>query len=244
VQAEPPLWRVVHSVLEGSLAAGDYPPGTPLPSEARLAARFGVAIGTVRRAVDELVATRALIRRQGRGTFVPDLDQAPRGPAATPFYFFHVQGQDGTRRDPRTELLEFGTGLPCPQEAAGALGVPLDTPMLRAINLQRLDDMPVMLDELWLPQALFPGLDREVFARREGTVYGLFQRRFGHSVIRVDERLRAEPADAPIALALGLTPGTPVIRIARTAFAIGDRAVEYRVSHLDTRSHEYVCSLI
>ena len=50
VNAEPPLWRLIRDSLEAALAGGEYPAGTPLPSEAKLAARFGCAIGTVRRA--------------------------------------------------------------------------------------------------------------------------------------------------------------------------------------------------
>ena len=63
MNAEPPLWQTIRAVLEGELAAGAFPPGMPLPAEKHLAARFGCAIGTVRRAVDELVAARALVRR-------------------------------------------------------------------------------------------------------------------------------------------------------------------------------------
>jgi GntR family transcriptional regulator len=100
-----------------------------------------------------------------------------------------------------------------------------------------------VLDDLWLPRALFPGLDRAGFAGRDGTVYGLYQRRFGHSVIRTDERLRAVAAPPAVAAPLGLEPGAPVLRIQRVAIAIGDRPVELRISHADTRRHEYFNTL-
>lgn len=248
MNAEPPIWRIIRDSLEAALAAGEYPAGTPLPSEAKLAARFGCAIGTVRRAVDELVAARALVRRQGRGTFVPDIDAMAslrrEGPDRTAYYFFHIRPEDGGPRAlPATELLAFRTGVPCPAWVAPHLGLAAGAPMIFARNLQRIGGAPVMLDELWLPGALFPGLDRAVFAGREGTVYGLYQRRFGHSVIRTDERLRAEAAPQPVARLLGLPRGAPVLRILRVAHAIGDRPVELRLSRVDTRRHEYFNSL-
>ncbi len=247
VNAEPPLWRMIRDSLEAALAAGEYPAGTPLPSEAKLAARFGCAIGTVRRAVDELVAARVLVRRQGRGTFVPDIDAMARprqdGADRTAFYFFHIRPEDGTRALPETELLEFRASVPCPDWAAPHLGVAPGSPMVFARNLQRIGGSPVVLDDLWLPGALFPGLDRAGFSGREGTVYGLYQRRFGHSVIRTDERLRAVAAPAAVAAGLGLPPGAPVLRILRVAVAIGDRPVELRISHADTRRHEYFNTL-
>jgi len=247
MNAEPPLWRLIRDSLEGALAAGEYPAGTPLPSEAKLAARYGCAIGTVRRAVDELVAARALVRRQGKGTFVPDHDAMARlpgdGPDRTAFYFFHIRAEDGTRALPETALREFRASVPCPAWAAPHLGIAPKTPMIFARNLQRIGRAPVVLDDLWLPKALFPGLDRTGFVGREGTVYGLYQRRFGHSVIRTDERLRAVSAPPDVADALGLPPGAPVLRILRVAIAIGDRPVEMRISHADTRHHEYFNTL-
>jgi GntR family transcriptional regulator len=229
---------MIRDSLEAALAAGEYPAGTPLPSEAKLATRFGCAIGTVRRAVDELVAARALVRRQGRGTFVPD-----HGPDRTAFYFFHIRPEDGTRLLPETELLEFRASVPCPAWIAAHLGVAAKSPMIFARNLQRLGGRPVVLDDLWLPKALFPGLDRAGLAQREGTVYGLYQKRFGLSVIRTDERLRAVAAPPEVATLLGLAPGAPVLCILRVARAIGERPVELRISHADTQHHEYFNTL-
>jgi GntR family transcriptional regulator len=247
VNAEPPLWRLIRDSLEAALAAGEYPAGTPLPSEAKLAARFGCAIGTVRRAVDELVAARALVRRQGKGTFVPDIDAMarlrPDGPDRTAYYFFHIRPEDGARVAPETELLDFRASVPCPAWIAPHLGLAPRAPMIFARNLQRIAGRPVVLDELWLPKALFPGLGRAGFAGREGTVYGLYQKGFGHSVIRTDERLRAVAAPPAVAAALGLAAGAPALRILRVALAIGDRPVELRISHADTREHEYFNTL-
>lgn len=247
VNAEPPLWRMIRDSLEAALAAGEYPAGRPLPSEARLAARFGCAIGTVRRAVDELVAARALVRRQGKGTFVPDIDEmtrrAPDAPDRTAYYFFHIRPRDGTRALPATELLAFRASVPCPAWIAPHLGIAPRAPMIFARNLQRIGGRAVVLDDLWLPAALFPGLDRPGFAGREGTVYGLYQKRFGLSVIRTDERLRAVSAPPAAAAALGLPAGAPVLRIQRVALAIGERPVEMRISHADTREHEYFNTL-
>jgi GntR family transcriptional regulator len=44
--------------------------GKAASSEKRLAERFGVSIGTLRKAIDELVLENILVRDQGPGTFV------------------------------------------------------------------------------------------------------------------------------------------------------------------------------
>src|SRR5713226_3416688 len=70
VPAVAHLYEQIRARLIEGISAGAWRAGEAIPTEAQLAADFGVAIGTVRKAVDSLVAQRALVRRQGKGTFV------------------------------------------------------------------------------------------------------------------------------------------------------------------------------
>src|SRR5260370_38657148 len=65
-----PLYQRLRDTLAAAVAEGQWRPGDAIPSEADLAKRHGVAIGTVRKAVDQLLADGVLDRQQGRGTFV------------------------------------------------------------------------------------------------------------------------------------------------------------------------------
>src|SRR5687768_4278452 len=100
--AGAPLYRVVKRALLRAIEAGRYPGGGALPSESALSAALGVSVGTLRHAVDELVAEHILVRRQGRGTFVA-MHNADR----FLFQFFHVERSDGLREVPRVELVAF-----------------------------------------------------------------------------------------------------------------------------------------
>ena len=100
-----PLYRAVKRALLRAIEDGTLAPGATLPSEAALAAGFGVAIGTLRQAVGELVAEHVLVRRQGRGTFV-----ATHSAERFLFQFFHVERGDGLRQSPQVELIGFERG--------------------------------------------------------------------------------------------------------------------------------------
>jgi DNA-binding GntR family transcriptional regulator len=52
------------------IAAGEFPPGTRLPGRDRLAAEYGVAEMTVRRAVGELEARGLVQRDAARGALI------------------------------------------------------------------------------------------------------------------------------------------------------------------------------
>ncbi len=232
MNVETPIWRQVRAAIVAEIAAGEFPPGTPLPAEKLLAERFGCAIGTIRRATDGLVAEGALTRQQGRGTFV-----AGHTPERS-FRFFHLRPADGRPLLPDTQFLDFARLKATPAQAR-ALGLAPTAPLLRARHLQCLAGEPAMLEELWLPETLFPGLDGQRFAGRPGTVYDLYQREFGLSVTRIEEQLRAIAAPARIASRLGLAAASPVLMIERVAFAVDGKPVELRLAWADTTSLAY-----
>ncbi|MGH6655938.1 MAG: GntR family transcriptional regulator [Actinocrinis sp.] len=65
-----PLWRAIADVLRAEILAEHYPPGTALPGEVAMAARYHTSRPTVRRAIFELAGEGLLSAAQGRGTFV------------------------------------------------------------------------------------------------------------------------------------------------------------------------------
>jgi GntR family transcriptional regulator len=232
-----PLYKEVKIRLTRGLASGTWKPGEAIPSETRLASQFNVSIGTVRKAIDELVAERILVRQQGRGTFV-----AAHTPDRLLFYFFHIIGKDGSRERPVTELLSFRAGKSTAEEQE-ALQLERGASVLRVRNLLRLAGEPVIYDELTVPEKLFTGLTEEMLAHRDTTIYGLYQARWGINVVRISERLSAAAAPAKAAAELGLAPGTPTLLIRRVAYTYHDQPVEYRVSWVDTTRHEYLSDL-
>ncbi|MFN3614157.1 MAG: GntR family transcriptional regulator, partial [Rubrimonas sp.] len=71
--SDVPLYEMVDSLIRKRLVENVWGPGTMLPSEIQLAKELGVSQGTVRRALDALVAEGLLNRRQGLGTFVSEM---------------------------------------------------------------------------------------------------------------------------------------------------------------------------
>ncbi len=66
------LWRQIASRLRADIASGVSQPGSRLPTEATLSARFGVNRHTVRRALEELSRDGLVRVEQGRGSFVAE----------------------------------------------------------------------------------------------------------------------------------------------------------------------------
>jgi len=232
-----PLYREVQLRITRALAAGDWKPGEAIPSESRLAREFNVSIGTIRRAIDELVAGRILVRQQGRGTFV-----ATHTEDRTLFYFFHVVSKNGGSEFPVSELLAFR------KERADAndetqLGILRGSRVARVRNLLKLADKPVVLDDITVSTERFTRIDEATFRNRDGTIYGLYQARYGVNVVRISERLSAAHPPADIAAILDMRADQPALHIRRIAYTYNDSPVEYRQSWINTADHEYLSDL-
>ncbi len=97
----------------------------------------------------------------------------------------------------------------------------------------------MIVDDITLPQTLFPGLTPAVFKCRENTIYHFYQSRFGINVLRTHERLRAVGVPADVAPLLGPAANSPLLRVQRVALTYRDRPAELRIGHVDTAAHEY-----
>ncbi len=230
---ELPRYKAVKAAITAALIAGEWTPGSALPDQARLASRFGVSIGTLRKATDELVAERILVRRQGLGTFV-----ALHGPARNRYHFFHIVERDGSRELPAPRLLAFVRGTATAAEA-GALAIAPGAKVLRITNLLSLAGQRTVLDTIVIEAARFPGLTAARFGQRDSTIYSLYQTSYGVNVVRTHERLAAREADRTSARALGIAVGMPVLVIDRIAYTYHDTPVEIRHSVVDTRERAY-----
>lgn len=228
-----PLYRALERRMRDALARGEWKPGEAIPPERVLAKRYGVSIGTLRRAIDELAAAHVLIRQQGRGTFVASHDRD-----RLLFYFFHVAPERGPKEYPDVRLVAFTRGKASRDEGEH-LAIGAGDPVFRIRNLLHLSGRPVIVDDLTLPGARFPGLTARRFERRPSTIYNLYQDAFGLSVVRTREQLRALLADAGSARLLGLAKGAPLLSIRRIALSYHDEPVELRTSLVDTRDHAY-----
>jgi GntR family transcriptional regulator, arabinose operon transcriptional repressor len=67
----------VREALARRISSGQYPPSKMLPSEQELCEEFDVSRVTVRQAMSALVHAGLVIRKQGRGSFVCDVESAP-----------------------------------------------------------------------------------------------------------------------------------------------------------------------
>ena len=231
-------YEEVKQKITEDLVRGRYPMGQALPAEKDLSKELDVSIGTLRKAVDELVAEGIVVRRQGRGTYVAEHDLK-----RLLYYFFHVVKHDVDKKaNPRVELVSLNTAVATKEEAS-KLNLKEGAPVWRLVNCLYLEERCVMIDQITLDKKRFKNLTRAEFINREGSIYQLYQMKYGQTVVRSSERLRASLVSKQHAEWLDIKPNSPVLVIRRVALGIQDDPIEWRISTLNTNQYEYFSEL-
>ena len=233
VEPEPGQSRyaALAAALRQRIVDGEWPPGTALPAETSLATEHGVALGTLRRAL-ELMAEQGLIERQhGRGTFVRG------GLAGAPMLrFFRFGAGDG--EVPQSRILSRQTVV-ASAEVSRRLGMARGDPVLRLHRLRSLGGQPRLFEEIWLPLPLFERLAVLPPAEWGDLLYPMFVERCGVAVSRAVDEIAFAPLAASPLRALELPAGHPGVTVTRQAYDLAGRCVELRLTHGDAFAFQY-----
>ncbi len=223
------------SALRARVIAGEWPPGSALPSEQTLASEHGVALGTLRRAL-ELLEHQGLIERlHGRGTFVR------AGLAgASMMRFFRFGDRSG--EVPHSRILSRKTSV-LPAAAARALGLAPGEAALKLRRLRSLGGEPCLLEDIWLPLPLFESLAAGEPSGWSDLLYPLYAEHCGVHVHRAVEDIGFDRLIAADARQLGLSAGHPCAKVIRQAFDLAGRCVEHRVTRGDAHAFHYTVSI-
>jgi GntR family transcriptional regulator len=226
-KADPrlPRYQQIRDDIAARIAKGEWKAGEAIATEAELSTTYGVAIGTIRRAIDELAGDGLIERAHGRGMFVRRADFS-----SSLFRFFRLGSGDQPQLVPQSRILSRSLETPS-TEIRDKLLLAQTQDAVRMIRL-RLDGGRVLLrEEIWLSAALFrPILDIDL-EQLMPLLYPAYERHCGRIVARAKERLQVETASKEVAADLGAKPGDTVVRMERLAIDHADMPLEWRISH-------------
>jgi GntR family transcriptional regulator len=204
-----------------SIGRGTLAPGDRLPREQDLAASFGVSRMTLRQALSTLAGRGVVLRIPGRfgGTFIVE----PRVECdLTGFSGFTEQLRRANVRA-GARVVEAAT-VTAERTVTAALGLGAQALVHRIVRVRTAKRVPLVLECSYFPAQAFPDL---VSHGLTGSLYTLLRKRYGLAPTTATEVLDPVVADVDTARLLGTEPGTPLLRITRTAQAASGQPVEY-----------------
>ena len=199
-------WRKIADLVEAEIIGGMLAPGTQLPTEAALAARFGVNRHTVRRALGELAGKGLVRTAQGRGTFV-ELSRLAY-PIGERTRFSQNMAQEG--REPGGIVLE-AVEIEADPRLAGLLAITPGSPVLKLLTMRSADGVPIAFGNSFLPLPRFAGFADAY--RRFGAVTPALAACGVDDYKRISTRVGARFASPDEAARLDIAAGRPVLTV-------------------------------
>lgn len=203
--AKTPLWKSIAISLTADIAEGRYDTGDQLPTEASLAAKFGVNRHTIRRALSEMSDQGLTYSRRGAGVFVAAKPtDYPIGKRVRYHQNILASGQS-----PAKKILTIETRA-ADQRETEALGINQGAQVHVYNGLSLADGTPMAIFQSAFPAARVPDLPNHL--RHGGSVTEALEQCGIEDHIRLSTRITAKLANATQATMLHLAEGSPILR--------------------------------
>ncbi len=224
-ESHQPLYVQLAQTLSTKISTGGYAVGALLPTEAELGDAFGVSRYTVRQAIQHLRQQGLVSARKGVGT---------RGEAR------RVEASYSHSINSLSELLQYATetrfdviqieDTVARGAVADMLGCRPRKPWVRVSGIRhgRRGEPPHCHSELYI-DAAYRDITSDANSIRTA-FWSLIERRYGETVIEVEQLIEAATLDETMAALLQAEPGSPALRFTRRYFVTGRRLVELSLS--------------
>ncbi len=207
-----PIYQQVSERLAREILAGRLTKGTKLPPEREMAAARGIAVGTLRKALNQLVQQGMLVRVHGAGNYIKKPEQA-----TNIYAYFRLERCEGGGL-PTAEFLDVQR-----------MQKPADLPKFgtsdeghRIRRFRKLDDVPAALEEIWLDGDVVDHIPPEDLSE---SLYLYYRTRLNFVIRRFEDRVSVGPKPDWGQDLLDLPNPTGFIE--RYSWAHDDAAVEF-----------------
>lgn len=228
-----PRYQQLRDDLVRRIAEGEWEPEKAIATEAELSQFYAVSTGTLRKAIDLLVADGVLTRTQGKGTFV----RRPRFDSSL-FRFFRFKSVDGKPVRPAAKVLRREVVKP-DEGIRSTLRMKATEKAVHLSRVRLIDGQPVLSEEIWLPRSRFEGLATLPLGDFEDLLYPLYERLCRQIVASAREILNVEQATEADAALLRIDVGSPVILVHRVASDFAGTPIEWRTTRGAASAFQY-----
>ncbi|NOY68215.1 MAG: GntR family transcriptional regulator [Deltaproteobacteria bacterium] len=225
-----PVYYQLQNELKSYIEDGKWAPGEPIPSSRNIAETYNVSMGTVQKAIANLVKEKYLFCVQGKGTFVATTDIKQESLRYT-LLRQHFDGDD----------LSFKVKLIGTERVDGF------RPVNRYLKLGKHEELfcvkrvfvsrsgPIVYTISYLPCNMFENFEDKV-AKLLGkiTLYEVIEQKYGLPTVRNKELFSIAVADEEIAGILEIRIGTPILSTEMLSYTYKEQPYEYRVTYWET----------
>ena len=227
-----PSYKKLQMAILAGVDQGLWKEGELLPPERKLAAACGMSVGTVKRAMLELVHEGRLYRRQGSGTYVS-------GASFTRQHrrYYLLLEDFGGKEAPNAVQVHSVRRVSGPQVINNALHMEPDGELFEIVRIFHEENEKCVLVYSYLPTSRFAGLDMVCRERLEHVpLYIVLEEDYRTPIVKTDELMGAVSAQSSESALLDIPENTPLLQIKTIVYTTGNHPFEYRISYCVTKN--------
>jgi len=227
-----PLYHQIYTLLREKICRGDVAPGSTLPGEQELARQLNVSRITVKRALNELAADNIVSRYRGRGTIVASGIAIPVVRAS---FDNLIESLRLMGLETQIEVIDIAKVI-ADEPLAAILQVRKGASLQRATRRRMLEGEAFAYLVSFVPSELAARYTAKDLA---DTPLLTLLERAGNPGVEAEQRITAVGAGPKVAAALGVAPGSPVLRIDRVMTGRGGDVVQLMQSYYRSDRFQY-----
>jgi GntR family transcriptional regulator len=147
-----PVYYQLKKLIAAKIAAGEFRPNQPIPSERELGETLQISRMTVRQALNQLVNEGVLYRKKGKGTFVAKLKIEQH------YIMSFSEMVKNKGLIPATKVLFFEKALPTP-DLVELLDLNKTDLLYQIRRLRLANETPIGIETVFIPEKFCPDLE-------------------------------------------------------------------------------------
>ncbi|MBU1020143.1 MAG: GntR family transcriptional regulator, partial [Firmicutes bacterium] len=215
-----PKYMIVIDEIEKIIKTQDV--NTLIPSERNLSLSLDISRMTVRKAIDILVNQGKLYRVNNVGTFISEQKLYKVFNTLTGFTD-EVLSTGGTVQN---EVLLFEK-MKADEWISTKLNIEENDLIYKLIRLRKKDQVPLMIQESYLPVSLVP-LTKKIV---ESSIYRYITNQLNHQIISSIEEIKAVLLEEKYAILLEMKVNEPTIKTEQISYLANGKIFEYTISY-------------
>jgi GntR family transcriptional regulator len=218
-----PRYYQLKEIIRERIRAGEWQPGSLIPSERELCERYSISRMTARQSITELVNEGLLYREQGKGTFVGRPKIAQQLLRLTGF----TEDMRAREQRPGAKILTAEM-WPADETTAESLRIKPGQAVFRLRRLRSADAEPLAIETSCLS---FFGCERLLDEDLEGhSLYQVLEEVYDLPPLEAEQELEAGLASVDEAHLLEVPVNSPILRTRRVTTTRRNQPIEYATS--------------
>ncbi len=226
-----PLYLQLKKILRTLVVSGEYAPGQQIPTEQELMKQYNVSRITVRRAIQELINEKYLIKSQGKGTFV---SQTRPNRELVKLKSF-TEGCEDLHQVAKSQVLSV-TLDKANKHDISRLGLTQEDKVIHITRLRFRDDVPLLIEHSYYPYPQYAFLTEHNLS---GSVYAILKEELGLVPVRSEKSVEIAYATAEQAQLLGINKGAALFLMRTIVYDEEDNPVHHNIVFLDGGTYRF-----